>query len=358
MKHIIVNGTLDVTHKEQCSRSIIDVAAFRNLRVIFFRLLRLYARKYLSPLDTLKLFCVMSVGQTDNHVDHFKGLITELNEFKLADIIVNDWSILMTPLYLDNFEIFEYLLDVIAQARVDKNVYDSKEEGLKDIIDNQVEDASTIIQILVMCDHMDLALKCMQFNPEFWGEANYCDIPPEVFFEIDKKPESFNAFIIENFPKMREAHCDKDVIKYLIQNNWHVAIKQLYEKYPEVKEFLFVEPPKAILTLLNCIDKWHYEIVDFLIVEHADQLTSPTHILSLIHSCAFVAKGYNSIKLLLQLPNADPCLLASDVNHYKSPIFVSLQYHHIETYKLLLNHIKDKEKLLGILNCFFFIGFI
>lgn len=355
IEHIIFDGTLDVTQKEHWGRTFIDLAASRNHQDIFFRLVNLYGTKYLSNIELLKLFCFMSARKPENRVHQFKQLILRLNKFELADVVENDWSILTSPLYSDDFDIFEYIMEVIAQIRVDRKLNETRTEALQYIIDNHIEQTSNIIQSLVLCDRLELALKCLKYNPDLLKQGNFYDIPLFVFFQVKTKPDVINSYFIDNFPRIQELGYGKKVVKKLIKNNWVEAIKGLYAKYPSVKEFLFEIPTKGLSTLLYCIDACHYDVVDYLILAHSEQLTSSSDILELILYCSFVQKGYNILQLLLKLPNADPCLLLGEQQSWKTPFYTTLHFHQLENYKLLQEHTMDKTKLIGEFVVFFVI---
>lgn len=213
-------------------------------------------------------------------------------------------------------------MGIIAQGRVYWKLNETKTEALKHIIDNHMGHATHsweqrsplhIIQSHVLCDHWDLAVKCMQYNPDLLVEGKFYNLPLLVFLPAKQKPDIISSYIIDNFSRIQKMKYGQTFFHELIKNNWAATVKELYEKYPSIKAYLFKGNHLYMGVNYIMYDMYEYsfhDLIEYLISAHAEQLTSANDIMAMLLRTSHNQKSCNKMmRLLLELPAADPYVL-------------------------------------------------
>lgn len=343
------DGVIDLKHTGHWGRTVFDVAAIRNHPEIYCRLNTL-APTTVQPDKSIEHFLQMS-RHYDDQVDFFKKISHKTKpDLNIGDTISrNIGSLLISPAYYDAFNAFvffaESLIDTIGSEG-------SRETEMRNVLDTcKVAGGCSIIESIIWLDCKKFIQRCIEFfkpNLLLMGSNNQIVLQSL----IAHTPNEFTTkFVVECYTEiLTVAGLEDQIVLQLIGHNWLDAVKILYDRYESSRQVLFRNKKQGVQCLLNAIDGCRYDLADFLIMAHRDDLTDPDDVTQLILYCSFVQRSYGVLQTILALPAADVLRTSGPEHYYKSPIHVALTFRHLVNLQLLLDNVKNPPDLCGELN--------
>lgn len=349
---IYPNGVLGALRKDHKGRKLMEVAADQQMDTVFFRLDAIFGQHYLTPTEYLRLLCKLS-QDCDNEVTCFKNFLLKLNRFHIRDALSNEdehYEALNYPLSLKQYEIFEYILDEMANVRlarlVDPSV--SPEDCKRHILNDFLVNSARIYQILYVLppDLSGLAIICLRYKVDLLAVHKPSkETALHAFVEGPVESLAVGDYIVENFDVIVEKNYLNEIIHRLLRRNWLNVLKQLYERHPIAKEELLRNNNyDGMQAIFESFKNDGSEMITFLVDAHKEQF-SVVNINNLINSCAHFSRFTGIIEILLCLPGADACKYTYG-HRFTSPLITALYNRKLDTFKLLYKYVETNPEAI------------
>lgn len=343
---IYPNGVLGALRKDYKSRTLMEVAAERQMDNNFFRLDAIFGQHYLNQTEYLRLLCSLS-QDCDHEVTCFKNFLLRLNRFHIRDAISNEdghYEVLNYPLSLHQYEIFEYILDEMVVVRLtylnDPSI--SPEDCKRYILNDFLMHSARIYRVLYVQppDLSGLADICLRYKVDLLAVHEPSkETPLYAFLNGPVENLAVGDYIVEKFDIIVEQSFLKQIIHRLITRNWLNVLKQLYERHPISKEELLRDDNYAGMDVIKrSFQNEGGEMITFLVDAHKDQF-SEQNINMLINYCAHSSRFLGIIQILLDLPGADATKCTYGYM-FTSPLFTALDNRKLDTFKLLYKSVE------------------
>lgn len=345
---IIYDGTLDFQRKFVVSHSFFDIAAFRNLKEILFRMFLMFGKHFLTYTEYVQIFCRLCCHFSGDCVKLFQQLIENVEPIKGVEI--DNFSLLLIPMYQNQFEIFEYLLNIRAEIQAESQ-NTTKNESLSSIWKELQQKLNkmkyyhgppkSFLETAIWEQQYEFTEKCLIFNPDILESSDWDQTTLSMLIDRHETDESLciKTYICDNFQMIQEKGFDINVVLALIADNWYVTVQELYQKYPATKNILFRDREKGISLLEKCICGCNFEIVRFLVKTHLDLTTAEIKQLAI---CLVESSDEDDLlSLFFQLPNAENVF--TDELKFHSSLCTALKQKNLRCYKLLTSHFKSVQ---------------
>lgn len=336
------DGVIDLQHKGHWGRTVLDVAAIRNQTETYCRLDTLLSVDSEKSIEHFLQMC----RHHEDKLEFFKQLWSKTGkQFDIADIMSTNANLLVLPAYHDQFEIFYFFLESLADKTATP---ENRQMIMTDILNTyKVRDDSKLIESIIWADNKEFVKQCiLHIKPNLLLIGSNCETVLQSLIR-QKSTEFMTQFIVEYFDHVMANGMENRIVKQLIEENWLDAIKILYNRYESCRSVLFRDKKKGVQCLLNAIDGCRYNLANYLVDAHRLDLTDPDDVTNLILYCAFVDRSNEVLQTLLTLPAADPLRISGPEHFYKSPLYVALKFRHLKNFRLLLDNVNDVHALRG-----------
>ncbi|KAG4070039.1 hypothetical protein HA402_013699 [Bradysia odoriphaga] len=335
------DGVIDLQHKGHWGRTVFDAAAIRNQPEMFCRLNALSTVSSEKLIENLLLMC----RHHDDKLDFFKTSWNRTGvKFDIGDLLSINLDLLVLPAYNDVFEVFLFFMESLADKV--RTGEDTREATMRNIlITYKVKSGSPVIDTIIWADCKSFVQRCITyFQPNLLSRSANNEIILETL--IGQCPSKFvTQLVVECFDQVISKGMEDRIVMQLIERNWLDALKMLYDRYESTQRVLLRDSKRGVQCLLSAIDGCRYNLVDYLVEAHREELTDPDAVTSLILYCSFVQRSNSILRKLLALPAADVLRTSNSDHYYKSPLYVALKFRNLENFQLLLDKVKNPCRL-------------
>ncbi|XP_037042478.1 uncharacterized protein LOC119078868 [Bradysia coprophila] len=334
------DGVIDLHHKGHWGRTVFDAAAIRNQPEMYCRLNALSTVSSEKLIENLLLMC----RHHDDKLDFFKTIWNRTGvQFDIGELLSTNIDLLVLPAYNDLFEVFLFFMESLADK---VRTEDSREATMRDILTTyKVKSGSPVIDTIIWADCKSFVQRCItHFQPNLLNRSASNEIILETL--IGQCPSKFvSQLVVECFDQVISEGIEDRIVMQLIERNWIDALKMLYDRYESTRRVLLRDSKRGVQFLLSAIDGCRYNLVNYLVEAHREELTDPDSVTSLILYCSFVERSNSILRKLLALPAADVLRTSNSDHYYKSPLYVALKFRHLDNFQLLLEKVKNPCQL-------------
>lgn len=335
------DGVIDLQHEGHWGRTVLDAAALRNKPDLYCRLYKLSPGE---PKKSIEHF-VQMCRHYDDKLEFFKHIWNEICQpWDIADLISANVDLLVSPLYCDQFEIFILFMESVAD-KTERG--ESRQAEMTNILNTYKIRDSTLMETIIWADQKEFVQQCLvRLKPNLLLMGTNKEPVLQALIR-QKSSEFLTKFVVDYFNQVLTNGMEAQIVKQLIESNWLDAIKILYVRYESSRKILFSNKKEGVQLLLNAIEGCRYDMANYLVDAHREELTDPVDVTPLILYCSFVERSKSVLQTLLTLPAADPLRTSGPDHYFKSPLYVALKFRHLENFQLLLDHVKNLQGLHG-----------
>lgn len=336
------DGVIDLQHKGHWGRTLLDVAAIRNQPEIYYRLHTLLTAE---PEKSITHFLQMC-RHYDDQLEFFEQIWNKIcQQCDIADIISTNVDLLALPAYYGQFEIFILFMESLADK---SDIGENRQVVMTSILDtSKYSNNNSLMETIIWADEKEFVQQCLlRLKPNLFSIGANKETVLETLIR-QKSTEFMTQFVVERFNQVLTNGMEARIVMQLIEGNWLDAMKTLYGRYQSCRKILFRNQKQGVQCLLNAIDGCRYDLANYLVDAHREDLTDPDDVTQLILYCSFVGRSNAVLKTLLTLPAAHPLKTSGPDHFYKSPFYVALKYRHLENFQLLLDNVKNLQGLRG-----------